>query len=75
MGKMKDHIINNTQSGSPEELASEGKSITVARRKKVTCTRCSGTGRTSFVHIKGGLCFKCRGSGDEANPTDPSEIK
>lgn len=37
----------------------------MATKVFVTCPRCSGSGFIkAFSHVKGGLCFKCKGPGD-----------
>jgi hypothetical protein len=34
--------------------------------KRATCTRCNGTGNLKgFSHVRGGICFRCEGSGKE----------
>lgn len=36
----------------------------VAERAAMRCPKCMGEGRIAhFTHIKGGVCFQCRGSG------------
>jgi hypothetical protein len=38
-----------------------------------TCTRCDGTGKTIYRN-RGGVCFKCWGTGDSAHPGTPDVI-
>lgn len=30
---------------------------------KVDCSRCAGTGKVVHMHVKSGVCFKCKGRG------------
>ncbi len=43
-----------------------------------TCPRCTGTGRTRYLHVEGGICFACSGTGyrnarSSAKPPTPSK--
>jgi DnaJ-class molecular chaperone len=38
--------------------------IAPVKIKRCACTRCGGSGLVSqFRHVKGGSCFKCKGTG------------
>ena len=48
----------------PSEPAALSAPASPPAAERPTCSRCSGTGRIpSFSHIKGGECFRCRGTG------------
>lgn len=39
---------------------------------RIICYNCKGTGRTPFVHIANGICFRCDGKG--SHPATQEEI-